>query len=43
MGLCKYPRPKIITYDLGNEFLGHEFEKNLIQNEYRIKANYETT
>ena len=21
--LCRYPRPKIITYDRGNEFLGH--------------------
>ena len=36
--LCRYPRPTIIMYDHGNEFLGHAFENDLIKNEYRIKS-----
>ena len=29
--LCRYIRPTIITYDRGNEFLGHAFKKYLIE------------
>ena len=28
MWLCRKPKPKIITYDFGNEFLGHAFKTN---------------
>ena len=28
--LCRYPRPTIITYDRGNELLGHAFKNDLI-------------
>ena len=35
--LCRYPRPKIITYERENEFLDHAF-KNNIENEYEIKS-----
>ena len=30
--LCRYPRSTIITYNHGNEFLGHVFKKHLIKN-----------
>ena len=30
--LCRYPRPKIITYYCGNEFRGHTFKNDLIKN-----------
>ena len=29
--LCRYPRPTIITYDLGNDFLGDAFTNDLIE------------
>ena len=29
--LSRYPRPIEITYDQGNEFIGHEFRKSLIE------------
>ena len=29
--LCRYPHPTIITYDRGNEFLGHAFKNDLIE------------
>ena len=32
--LCIYPRPTIVTFDQGNEFLGHAFKNELIKNEY---------
>jgi len=35
--LTRYPRPSLITYDRGSEFIGHEF-KNTVQNEYGIKC-----
>ena len=28
--ICRYPRPKIFTYDLGNEFLEHAFKNDLV-------------
>ena len=34
--LSRYPRTKIITYDQGNEFIGHEFRKYLIEDQYGI-------
>ena len=40
--LCKYPCPTIITYDWGNEFLGHTF-KNDIKKIYGIKAKCAAT
>ena len=30
--LCRYPHPAIITYDQGNEFLGHTFKNDQIEN-----------
>ena len=30
--LCRHPRPPIITYDDGNEFLGHPFKNSLFKN-----------
>ena len=30
--LCRHPRPTIITYDCGNEFIGCEFKNGLIKN-----------
>ena len=36
--LARYPRPNIITYDRGNEFLGHAFKNSLIRDTYGIKA-----
>ena len=41
--LCIYPRPTIITYDWGNEFLVHAFKNDLIEKEYGIKAMCATT
>ena len=35
--LVRYPWPVEITYDQRGEFLGHEFKKILIENEYGIK------
>ena len=29
--LCRYPRPTIIKYDRGYEFLGHAFKNDLIE------------
>ena len=40
--LCGYPRPKIITYDRGNEFLGQAFKNDPIEREYGIKSKCET-
>ena len=37
--LVRYPRPTEITYDQGSEFIGHEFRKSLIEEEYLILAN----
>ena len=34
--LSRYPRPIEVTYDQGNEFIGHEFIKSLIEMEYKI-------
>jgi len=31
---ARYPWPTIITYDRGNEFIGHEFEKKFVTEEY---------
>ena len=42
MWLCRYPRPMIITYNRGNEFLGHVLKNDLIENEYGIKPKCET-
>lgn len=39
--LCGYPRPVIITYDSGNELLGHVFKNDPIKNEYWIKTKYD--
>ena len=41
--LCRCPRPKITKYDRGNEFLGHTFKNDLVENEYGIKAKSATT
>ena len=38
-----YPLSTIITYDQGNEFLGHAFKNYLIENKYKIKAKCATT
>ena len=35
---ARYPWPTEITYDRGNEFIGHEFENNFIKNEYGTKV-----
>ena len=40
--LCRYPRPTIIKYGRGNEFLSHTFKIDLLKNEYRIKSKCET-
>ena len=36
--LVRYPWPVEITYDRGEEFLGHKFKNRLIENEYGIKT-----
>ena len=41
--LCKYPRPEIIMYYCGSEFMVHVFKNYLIENEYGIKAKCATT
>ena len=43
MWLARYPRPSIITYDKGKEFLGHVFKNSLIRDMYGIKAKVATT
>jgi transposase InsO family protein len=35
--LCRYPRPSLITYDRGSEFIGTGF-RTTVKNEYGIKA-----
>ena len=35
--LARYPRPSLITYDKGSEFIGHDF-KTTVKNECGIKA-----
>ena len=37
--LVRYPRPVEITYNQGNEFLGHGFKNSLMEQEYDIKTN----
>ena len=34
--LSRFPRPTEITYDQGEEFIGHDFKKPLIEMEYGI-------
>ena len=41
--LSRYHRPMEITYDQGSEFIGHEFRKSLIEEEYGITANPSTS
>ena len=41
--LCRYPRPTIIMYDRGNEFLGHTFKNHPIEKYDGIKYKCETT
>ena len=41
--LCRYPRPMIILYDRRNEFLGHAFKNDLIENKYGTKPKFATT
>ena len=36
--LTRHPRTTEITYDQGSEFIGHEFGKYFIQEEYGIKS-----
>ena len=40
--LCIYPKPTIITYNRGNEFLGRAFKNDPIENEYVIKSECAT-
>ena len=40
--LTRYPIPTKIMYDQGSEFVGHEFIKYLIEEEYGIIANPST-
>ena len=40
--LCIYKRPAIFTYH-GNEFLGHAFKNNFIQEEYVINTKFAIT
>ena len=40
--LCRYARPTIITHKHGNEFFGHSFKNNIIEDKYRIKAKCAT-
>ena len=39
----RYTNPRIITYDQGNEFLGHEFKNDLIERKYINKSKCATT
>ena len=43
MQLSRYPRPIETMYDQGNEFIGHEFRKSLIEDEYGITAKLNTS
>ena len=43
MLLSRYPIPMKITYDQGSEFIGHEFRKYVIEEEYRIVAKPSTS
>ena len=36
--MYRYPRPIEIMYDQGTEFIGHEFIKSLIEEEYGIAS-----
>ena len=38
MWMPRYHRPMEITYEKGSEFIGHEFRKSLIKEEYGIIA-----
>ena len=38
MWMVRYPWTVGIMYDLGGEFLSHEFNDSLIENEYGIKT-----
>ena len=40
--LARYPRPTVITYDQGTEFVGHEFQHTMAK-EYGIKTRAATT
>ena len=42
MWLSRYLKPIEIMYDLGKEFIGHEFIISLIEMEYRIAAKPRT-
>ena len=37
--LCRYPRPTIITYYRGNEFLGHAFKNYLIERKMGLNTS----
>ena len=41
--MSRYPVPMEITYDQGSEFIGHEFRKSLIEEEYGIIAKPSTS
>ena len=44
MWLSRYPTiPIEITYYQGKEFIGHEFRKSLIEDEYRITSKPSTS
>ena len=43
MFLTRYPRPMEITYDQVSEFIGHEFRKFPIEEEYGKTANLNTS
>ena len=40
--MVRYPWPVEITYDQGEEFIGHEFKDILIEHEYGIKNNLDS-
>ena len=41
--LSIYSRPIEINYDQGSEFIGHDFRKYLIEDEYRMSAKPSTS
>ena len=41
--LTKYTTPTESTYDQGSEFIGHDFIKSLIEEEYRITSKPSTS
>ena len=41
--LSIYYRPIEINYDQGSEFIGHDFRKYLIEDEYRMSAKPSTS